>query len=105
MTWRKRYLNQRKNFIIIDYLILIVTLAVVLFPIIVIISSAFKTEKEIFTYPIHIIPENIVFDNFEALAENFPGYIFNSFKVTILITVIQIITATTAGYALSKLKW
>ena len=71
----------------------------------IIISSSFKTEKEIFSYPITIIPENIILTNFAALAENFPTYILNSFKVTLLIVLVQVVTATTAGYAFSKLTW
>ncbi|WP_319476469.1 carbohydrate ABC transporter permease [Marispirochaeta aestuarii] len=70
-----------------------------------IISSSFKTEKEIFSYPISLIPENATLKNFRALMDNFPRYIFNSFKITISITALQVLTATTAGYALAKLKW
>jgi multiple sugar transport system permease protein len=87
------------------YIILIFVSFCILFPVAVIISSSFKTEKEIFSYPISIIPEKIIFTNFSALAENFPTYILNSFKVTILIVFVQVITATTAGYAFSKLNW
>ena len=87
------------------YLILIITCFLVFFPLIIIISSAFKTETEIFSYPISIIPKNITYKNFTALLNKFPIYIFNSFKVTITITVVQVITAVTGGYALSKLNW
>ncbi len=87
------------------YVLLIATTLVILFPLLVILSSSFKTEGEIFSYPVSIIPRNIVTKNFAALAENFPTYIWNSVKVTAIITVIQVITATTGGYALSKLKW
>jgi multiple sugar transport system permease protein len=87
------------------YLFLILTSFLVLFPLVIIISSSFKNELEIFSYPISIIPENITFENFLALVQNFPLYIFNSFKVTTIITVVQIFTALTGGYALSKLKW
>lgn len=98
---------QRKKIVrhIISYIILAVFCFLILYPLVIIVSSSFKTEKEIFSYPISIIPENITFKNFSSLMENFPIYIFNSFKVTISITVIQLLTATTAGYALAKLKW
>ena len=87
------------------YILLLFFSFLILFPLIIVISSSFKTESEIFSYPVSIIPKNPVSDNFSALAENFPRYIFNSFKVTIIITLIQLLTATTAGYALSKLQW
>jgi multiple sugar transport system permease protein len=87
------------------YLILVLTCLIVLFPLAVIVSSSFKTEREIFSFPMTIIPNEPILDNFEALLDRFPLYILNSLKVTTLITVIQVLTATSAGYAFSKLKW
>ena len=87
------------------YLILVLTCLIVLFPLVVIVSSSFKTEREIFSFPMTIIPNEPILDNFEALLDRFPLYILNSLKVTTLITVIQVLTATSAGYAFSKLKW
>lgn len=103
-------LNKNKMFIkilelIFLYLFLIFISFLILFPLVIIISSSFKTEIEIFSYPISIIPKDITLKNFLALVENFPLYIFNSFKVTIMITLIQVFTALTGGYALSKLNW
>jgi multiple sugar transport system permease protein len=87
------------------YLILVLTCLIVLFPLAVIVSSSFKTEREIFSFPMTIIPNEPILNNFEALLDRFPLYILNSLKVTTLITVIQVLTATSAGYAFSKLKW
>ena len=87
------------------YLILVLTCLIVLFPLVVIVSSSFKTEREIFSFPMTIIPNEPILDNFEALLDRFPLYILNSLKVTTLITLIQVLTATSAGYAFSKLKW
>lgn len=89
----------------LSYLILVLTCLIVLFPLAVIVSSSFKTEREIFSFPMTIIPNEPILDNFEALLDRFPLYILNSLKVTTLITVIQVLTATSAGYAFSKLKW
>ena len=89
----------------LSYLILVITCLIVLFPLAVIVSSSFKTEREIFSFPMTIIPNEPILDNFEALLDRFPLYILNSLKVTTLITVIQVLTATSAGYAFSKLKW
>jgi multiple sugar transport system permease protein len=89
----------------LSYLILVLACLAVLFPLMVIVSSSFKTEREIFSFPMTIIPSNPILGNFAALLERFPLYILNSLKVTSLITVIQVLTATSAGYAFSKLKW
>jgi multiple sugar transport system permease protein len=87
------------------YFILILASLLIIFPLLLIISSSFKTEKELFSYPISLIPKNIIITNFSALMENFPGYILNSIKVTLIIVLVQVITATTSGYAFSKLQW
>lgn len=92
------------NKVIIQLILIGVTLTV-LFPLLVIISSAFKNEGEIFDFPMSIIPQNIILDNFKQLLVSFPLYIFNSVKVTLLIVIIQMFTATTGAYAFAKLKW
>jgi multiple sugar transport system permease protein len=87
------------------YLFLIVVGAMVVFPLVVVISSSFKTENEIFRFPMTIVPELPTLENFRDLRESFPVYIFNSFKVTGITVLLQLFTATTAAYAFSKLRW
>lgn len=89
----------------VHYTVLIVVAMVVLFPLVVIVSSSFKTENEIFRFPMTIVPEQPTLDNFRDLTENFPRYIANSFKVTGLTVLLQLFTATTAAYAFAKLSW
>ncbi len=103
----KRSDHKAKSIIgtIFFYITLIFTSLLILMPLVVMISSAFKNESEIFDYPMSIIPKNVIFDNFQQLMKTFPIYIFNSIKVTILITLVQMVTATTGAYAFTKLKW
>jgi multiple sugar transport system permease protein len=105
MTLSDRVFRGRSVQRSLTYVILAFTCLVVLYPLLVIISSSFKTESEIFTYPMTIIPRLPVLRNFAALRGRFPLYIINSVKVTLLITAVQVVTATTAGYAFSKLRW
>ncbi len=103
----KRSDHKAKSIIgtIFFYITLIFTSLLILMPLVVMISSAFKNESEIFDYPMSIIPKIVIFDNFQQLMKTFPIYIFNSIKVTILITLVQMVTATTGAYAFTKLKW
>jgi multiple sugar transport system permease protein len=87
------------------YGILVLVGFVVLFPLVVIVSSSFKTENEIFRFPMTIIPEDPILENFADLLDQFPRYIYNSVKVTALTVLLQLFTATTGAYAFSKLKW
>ncbi len=87
------------------YVILGITALIILLPLLLMVSSAFKTESEIFSYPVKLIPDHFIWDNFQQLVKSFPVYTYNSFKVTIIITLVQILTATTGAYAFAKLRW
>ncbi len=87
------------------YAALIVAAALIILPLLLMISAAFKTESEIFDYPVKMIPEHFIWGNFQQLLKTFPIYIYNSVKVTVLITVVQVVTATTGAYAFAKLRW
>jgi multiple sugar transport system permease protein len=87
------------------YLVLLIGALGVLGPLVIVASSAFKLEGEIFAYPMTLIPREPVLSNFIQLEAHFPLYIWNSVKVTILIVVLQFVTATTGAYAFSKLTW
>ena len=87
------------------YGLLFLTSLAILYPLVVIASSAFKPEIEIFAFPMTLFPDNSTTANFADLRQNFPTYIRNSFSVTGTIVFIQLLTATTAGYAFAKLEW
>jgi multiple sugar transport system permease protein len=107
MSWYRRGAGDR--FLTgVRWIILLLTAAVVLVPLVVIASSAFKTEQEIFRFPMTLLPRQPILDNFAKLNEDdvrFPLYIANSLKVTTIIVVIQLVTATMGAYAFAKLRW
>ncbi|GAK59863.1 ABC transporter, permease protein [Candidatus Vecturithrix granuli] len=90
---------------LVGYLCLILAALMILFPLALMISSSLKDEMAIFEYPVKLIPAHPSLNNYRQLKENFPLYILNSLKVTGIIVLIQIISATTGGYAFAKLKW
>ena len=87
------------------YIVLTVFILTVLIPLLVILSSSFKSEQEIFDVPFHFIPKEPVTYNFSRLAENFPLYTWNSVKLTFIISVVQLLTSTTGAYVFSKIRW
>lgn len=89
----------------VSYIVLGLSAALILLPLLVIASASFKDEVAIFAEPLKLIPTHPILRNFERLAEHFPRYTLNSLKVTSIIVVLQLFTATTAGYAFSKLRW
>lgn len=99
------YRTKQLVFNILKYILLIIVAVIMLLPLVVVTSSAFKMETEIFEFPFHIIPRNPIFSNFSQLAENFPTYTWNSIKVTVITTIVQLVTASTGAYVFSKIKW
>lgn len=102
---RESALHRRLFPTIAVYLALAVMAVVVLFPMLIIASSAFKNDAEIFSWPLTLVPRHPILSNFQALMDRFPLYIWNSIKVTAAIVAVQFITSTTGAYAFSKLRW
>ncbi len=99
------YRTKQLVFNILKYILLIIVAIVMLFPLIVVLSSSFKMETEIFAFPFTIFPKNPILSNFEQLADNFPMYTWNSVKVTFITTIVQLVTASTGAYVFSKIQW
>jgi multiple sugar transport system permease protein len=78
---------------------------IVLAPLVVMLSSAFKPDSQLYDFPMRIIPKTPTTDNFSQLANRFPLYTWNSAKLTAIIVMVQLITATTGAFAFSKLHW
>ncbi|NMM52108.1 carbohydrate ABC transporter permease [Paenibacillus aquistagni] len=80
-----------------------------IFPLLWMVSSAFKFEKDVMRFPIEWIPSSInVVNNFKAVwMQNVPfAHIYlNSIKVAIIVTLISLIISTMAAYSFTKLKF
>ncbi|BFH15209.1 hypothetical protein J6TS7_64400 [Paenibacillus dendritiformis] len=80
-----------------------------IFPLLWMVSSAFKFEKDVMRFPIEWIPSSInVVNNFKAVwMERVPfGQIYmNSLKVAIIVTLLSLLISTMAAYSFTKLKF
>ena len=92
---------------ILVYAALVLAAFVSLLPYYWMISSAFKTEVNIFRLPIQWFPDPINWMSFVKgwQAQNFPRYFFNSFFVSIAITIGTLLFASLAGYSLAKFRY
>ena len=86
-------------------LLLLVMTFLILAPLVVMLSSAFKTDSEIYDFPMSIFPQKPTNENFLQLANRFPLYTWNSIKLTGIIVIVQLITAASGAYSFSKLQW
>jgi len=78
-----------------------------LFPLIWLVSSAFKKREDIFNYPPEIIPANPTYRNFIDIFQQAPffQYMLNSLFVAISITILALFFHSIAAYALARLKF
>ncbi|WP_019637070.1 carbohydrate ABC transporter permease [Paenibacillus fonticola] len=89
------------------HLFLIAGSAVMLFPFIWTIATSLKDLSEVFTYPPRFVGERLKFENYSAMIERFPffRFSFNSLKITVIVTIVQLITSSMAGYVFARLRF
>ena len=70
-------------------------------------SASFKLDSEVFSVPIQWIPKTFHFENYVRIWQKIPFglFTFNSFKLTIIVTFIQVLTCSFAAYGFSKCKF
>ncbi|RKL67047.1 sugar ABC transporter permease [Salipaludibacillus neizhouensis] len=74
----------------------------IVFPIIWLLSSSFKPSSELFAYPLSLFPEEFTIDHYIKVIENgFFRYIYNSFFLAVVGTLITVAISSMCGYALA----
>lgn len=87
--------------------IVVTTIALLLailfiFPIIWLVMSSFKLSSELFKYPLRFFPQHFTFEHYISVLKNgFMQYVFNSFLIAIVATLITLVINSMCGYALS----
>lgn len=77
-------------------------------PFVWMLSSSFKTEKDVFAMPFRLITETFHLGNYKEVwlgKYNYPLMYLNSVKVTFISVFFCVITSCLAGYGFSKLKF
>lgn len=94
-------------FSIIKYAVVLLLTASMLVPFLWMLSASFKTNLDVFSFPIEWIPKEFHFENYTNVWEraNYPLMFLNTVKLTAIITILQILTSTLAAYAFSKIKF
>ncbi len=100
----KKTSGKKIIFVVIKYaVVLLITISMVV-PFIWMLSASFKTNLEVFEFPIRWIAETTL-ENYTNVWDvaNYPRMFLNTVKLTVIITVLQILTSTLAAYAFSKI--
>lgn len=89
------------------YLILIFACVVTLLPLVWMLSASLKLDKDVFKIPLEWIPSNPAWSNYTRIWEQVPmlTFTFNTFKITVITTIIQVLTSSFAAYGFAKCKF
>ncbi|CAA9572923.1 MAG: N-acetyl-D-glucosamine ABC transporter, permease protein 2 [uncultured Thermomicrobiales bacterium] len=70
-------------------------------------STSFRLGRESFSLPPQWLPTDWRLDNYRAVLDALPffRFVFNSFKVAALITLLQVVTCSTAAFAFARLRF
>lgn len=95
----------------LNYFFLTMVALTMAFPFIWMVSTTFKSSGAIFTLPPLLLPDKLfeqdMFSSYETLfaEHNFLRYTFNSFYVSTMAAVGQLITSSLAGFAFARLEF
>ncbi|MEN3150159.1 carbohydrate ABC transporter permease [Neorhizobium sp. IRAMC:178] len=89
------------------YATVIVITAVMLMPFAWMLSASLKLSRDVFVFPIEWIPSQPQWQNYVDIWTKIPLglFIYNTSKLTIIVTLLQLLTSSFAAYAFAKLDF
>ncbi len=89
------------------YALLLGMAAVMLLPFVWMLSASLKLDKDVFRFPIEWIPSSPQWGNYVRIWIQIPflTFFFNTAKLTVVITLLQLATSSLAAYAFAKLQF
>lgn len=91
---------------IASYTVLIVVAAIYIFPFLIELGTAFKTDADASNHPLNPIPQTWTTNAFHELAQaDFPRWFANSLIVALCVTAGRVFFDSLAGYALARLRF
>lgn len=105
-TGRKRRPRVRPGRIAL-YLAIIAITAIMVLPFFWMLSASLKLDREVFQFPIQWIPETPRWQNYVDIWQQIPLalFVYNTAKITIIVTILQLFTSSFAAYAFAKLQF
>ncbi|TPW31685.1 carbohydrate ABC transporter permease [Martelella alba] len=92
---------------ILVYVLIIAITVIMLLPFVWMLSASLKLNREVFEFPIHWIPQHPRWQNYVDIWTKIPLglFVFNTAKITFMVTILQLFTSSFAAYAFAKLKF
>ena len=104
---RKDNPTARKVLHAVIYILLVGLAVFTLIPFVWMISSSLKLDREVFSYPMHWIPETFRWENYVLIWQKVPlvTYFKNTAFIAVVVTFLQTLTSSFAAYAFAKLEF
>ena len=89
------------------YITIIIVTLVMMMPFAWMLSASLKLSSEVFVFPIEWIPSKPQWQNYVDIWTKIPLalFIYNTSKLTIIVTLLQLFTSSFAAYAFAKLHF
>jgi len=89
------------------YVTVIAVTVIMLLPFAWMLSASLKLDRDVFVFPIEWIPAHPRWQNYVDIWTNIPLalFIYNTSKLTIIVTIMQLLTSSFAAYAFAKLHF
>ena len=93
--------------LISTYAIVLVVTVTMLAPFVWMLSASLKLDRDVFAFPIQWIPEAPRWQNYIDIWTKIPLalFVFNTAKLTVIVTILQLLTSSFAAYAFAKLRF
>ena len=93
--------------VILTYVVIVVVTLVMLLPFAWMLSASLKLSRDVFIFPIQWIPSEPRWQNYVEIWTKVPLalFIYNTSKLTIIVTALQLLTSSFAAYAFAKLNF
>lgn len=103
----KRPRRRIKWGLILTYVIVILITLTMLAPFVWMLSASLKLDKDVFAFPIQWIPAHPRWENYVEIWTKIPLglFVMNTVKLTIVVTILQLLTSSFAAYAFAKLRF
>ncbi|AIQ48536.1 sugar ABC transporter ATP-binding protein [Paenibacillus sp. FSL R7-0273] len=92
---------------VLVYALLAAAVFCMLIPYVWMLSSSLKMNKDVFSFPMQWIPDQPRWSNFVDIWTRIPlgRFIYNTAKLSVVVTILQLLTSSFAAYAFSKLQF
>lgn len=93
--------------LIATYTIVIVITVTMLAPFVWMLSASLKLDRDVFAFPIEWIPSEPRWENYIDIWTKIPLglFVYNTAKLTVIVTILQLLTSSFAAYAFAKLRF